>query len=215
MTFSIVVYFLLFSSVLGFLFLHIKGYLTTKLIMIAAMFYMSSAIVFSFNSYMGWPARDMDAPDGMVLTNVLIFDKTNKSDGYIYVTGIPCGASASIEECMIPHQISVQNPLNLFGYIPSNLNTPRIFLFPYTDSNRKMFFEAKENIEQGGTSRLRHGKKGKGQGKSNGTGQEGDSEGQGTGQDGEGTPNAESDGANEIYIDNQAFRDVLKKDSVQ
>lgn len=218
MNLSVVVYFLLFAFVLGWLFFKVDGQLKAKVIMIAAMFYVSSAIIFSFDSYMGWPTRDSDAPDTMVLTNVLIFDKTNKSEGYIYVTGIPCSGQKNIDDCMETKKsqttLGFLSPWRIFGYEPEVVNTPRMYTFPYTDENRKLFAEAKQNIDGGGRSVFK--RKGKGQAK-DGKGGSGDDDGsptgEGGGQGGEGTKDADSEGEMEIYVDNQAITDIIRKDA--
>jgi uncharacterized membrane protein YgcG len=216
---SIVIYFLLFAFVIGWMFLNIKGFTYLKGAMIAAMFYVSSAIIFSFSSYMGWPVEGDNAPDTTVLTSVLIFDKTNTSDGYIYVTGIPCAGQSNIEECMraskVNSYVASLGAFNIFGYVPTVINTPRIYTFPYTEENRKNFAEARENMANGGRSVMRRGKKNKGGTGEGEGGQEGEGQGGGKSQSGDGTPNSLSEGAQEIWVDNIHLSQFLRKDQVE
>lgn len=217
MNLSIVAYFLIFAFVLGWLFFKVDGFVKTKILMIVAMFYVSSAIIFSFDTYMGWPARNEDVPETMVLTNVLIFDKTDNANGYIYVTGIPCIGKKNVDECMQSSNnemtLRYLNPMKIFGYVPVTVNTPRIYTFPYTDENRKIFGEARDNIKKGGRSVLRRGNSGKvgEDGKGDGNA-EGESKGKG-GESGEGTKGAESEGAMDIHVDNEALKDFIRKDT--
>lgn len=220
MNISVAIYFILYTAIIGYLFYHVKGYLAAKAGMLIVMFYMASAIVFSFDSYMGWPARDSAAPNRMVMTGVVIFDKTNKAPGAIFVTGIPCLGTSTISECMESDtNDSVWKGIvafKIFGYEPPLLNTPRIFEFEYTPENRKMFADAKANMANGGTSVFRRGGKKSGEA-GQGEGLEGNSdeaaEGRKGGQGGEGTKNSRSEGASEIHVDNISLRDILRKDS--
>ena len=218
MSLTIVVYFLVFSLILGFIFYKIEGFIKTKILAIAMMFYISSAVYFSFDSYMGWPAKDVSVPDKMVLMGILIFDKTTRNDGQIFVMGIPCSAATSANECLSPNSdtsiLTMLSPIKIFGYVPEKLNTPRLFSFPYTEENRKAFGEARENIDGGGTSMFYKNGKPAGDQKDE-TGQDGTGNGDGEGQAGEGTKNAESEGAKNIYIDNRNLKDIIRKDSQQ
>ena len=215
MTFTVVLYFLVFAAAVAFAFYKIEGYLIAKIAMMIALFYTSAAIVFSFNTYMGWPAPDSEAPDRMVMTSVVIFDKTKTDPGSIYVMGIPC-SSKKLDECLKSDKdtslIGELTAFKVFGYSPQLANTPRLYTFPYTEENRKMFGEAQENMQNGGRSVFRRGAKKGGEGEGNG--QEGDEEtsGKGKAQKGEGTRNAETIGAQDIFVDNINLRDILKKD---
>lgn len=219
MNISIILYLLIFALGLGFSFYHVTGYLKTKVALLCAMFYMSSAIIFSFDSYMGWPTDQKNAPDSMIMLNVIIFDKTTKSDGVIYVTGIPCATANDVAECMSPIKnesfLTTLNPMKIFGYGPPSINTPRVFEFPYTEHNREIFASAQEVMHEGGQSFFRRGKQTPGkEGDGTGSGQ-GEADGEGMGKTGEGTQNADSEGAQEIYVDNKSLRDIMKKDQAQ
>jgi uncharacterized membrane protein YgcG len=218
---AVVGYFLVFAFVFGWLLFNVKGHLAVKTVAAFLLFYMSSAIILSFDSYMGWPTRERDAPDNMIISGVMIFDKTATTEGYIYITGIPCG-DKSFEECMSATRtesyLGAINYMNVLGYVPPVNNMPRLFQFPYTDENRKMFGDARENIAEGGVSVLKRGK-GKGQGKGKGSGKGDEGEGDGEGEEGgsssgsggtDETPNAM--GGQEIYVDNISIKDFLKKD---
>jgi hypothetical protein len=149
------------------------------------------------------------------MTNVLIFDKNDKHEGYIYVTGIPC--VGDIDKCLESSEnkslLAEISPMKVFGYEPSTINTPRIFEFPYTPENREMFAKAAEHMGSGGRSVLRHGKPKNGEG--DGDGQEGEIDGTGKAQKGEGTPNSQTEGADDIYVDNEALKGFVRKDQPQ
>jgi uncharacterized membrane protein YgcG len=222
MTVAVVAYFLVFAFVFGWLLYNVQGHLAIKTLAAALMFYTSTTIVLSFGSYMGWPTKDKFAPDNMIITSVLIFDKSQTTEGYIYITGIPCG-DKSFDECMESTKnetyLGAINVFDVLGYVPPVSNMPRLYEFPYTEENRKMFAEARENIAEGGSSVLKRGKKGDGSGVGKGEDGEGDGAGDGDGSEsGSGgtggldeTPNAMG-GAAEIYVDNRSLKDFLRKD---
>jgi hypothetical protein len=213
--------FLIFAFTIGISLYYVPGKLGLKIHLALAMFYMASALFFSFDTHKGWPAPDGVTPDKMVIVGVVIFEKTTKSDGMIFVTGIPCSSFDDIARCFEEeHNASLWtklSPYKIFGYEPDNVNTPRIFEFPYTDKNRKMFGEAKQNIADGGVSIYHKGqneKEGKGKGKGgDGQGNDPNAIGEdGGAHDGDVSPNAQSASESEIYVDNLSLRDVLKKE---
>ncbi len=207
----LVLYFLFTTVVVAYLMMRVEGAVLSKVIVLTVMFYISSAIWFSFSSYKGWPT-DRPATEDAVIMSVVIFDKTKSNPGAIYVTAIPC--SGSVSECqeysVDDGLLSKLSPYKVFGYVPKARNTPKLFEFPYTEANRKAFSEARDNIANGGRSTMK-GMKGKqGEGKGDGSGQPTgiDKAGMNGGPDGQ--ENASIDDAPMIV--NEGPQDLLRKD---
>lgn len=210
----LVPYFLILCSIIAFLFYFVEGKLILKLVSIVGMFYIASAIYFSFESYRGWPASETEAMDGMVLMSVVIFDKSSKAEGHIFVEGIPCLKGKCDQDIPQSPLLAELSPFKVFGYIPTVKNYPRLYEFAYTDANRKLFSEAQKNMKDGGRS-IFH-RNGKGNKEGNGSGRPSDAKGDKAGYgSGDGTINGHSTGAPEIYIDNQSIKDLLSKETPQ
>jgi len=203
----IVLYFLFITLVVAYLLMRAEGAKFIKVVLIAIMFYVSSAIWFSFETYQGWPTNDRPNDDAVILA-VTIFDKTNLEPGAIYVMAIPCvGAVDTCEEYKTDDGIITKlSPYKIFGYVPTAKNTPRLYRFPYTTENRKAFSEARENLSKGGRSTIKGEGKGKGKGKGAAPGDAED----GDGKSGEGQENAHIDDAPQIV--NEGPQDLLRKD---
>lgn len=203
----IVVFFLFVTLLIAYLLFKAEGSNALKVVILLVLFYASSAVWFSFDSYKGWPTEASPRDDAIILS-VAIFDKTNTSPGSIYVTAIPC--TGDVSECETYAEddglMTKLSPYRVFGYAPKARNTPRIYEFPYTEENRKAFSEARENVSNGGRSTIKGaGKKGQGKG-----GQHGKEETEGGMMGGDGQENAGIDDAPQII--NEGPQDLLRKD---
>lgn len=175
---------IVFSLIIAYMFYHVQKKLWLKVIIIGGMIYLSSAIYFSFGSYMGWPTNGELAPDGALIYSIVITEKPDHSDGAIFVMAVPCFGASDITCLRTVYtdpskddswSAYLKNKLELFGYAPLRKNTPRLYEFPFTQKNRENFSKAKEHMDQeGGSIFLRRGDPGDGGGVAGEGGAEGD-----------------------------------------
>ena len=210
----IVAYFLIITLLMVYLLMRTEGANAIKVAVVAALFYVSSAVWFSFDSYRGWPTNVPPQQD-LVLLSVIIFEETKKTPGAIYATGIPCVTDRALcdkyaEDDGILARLS---PYKAFGYASKARNTPRTYEFEYNEENRKAFAQAQANIEKGGRSTLRVGKQEEGVGSKGGRKGSGDETAEPAEEGARGDDAVENsgiEGAPDIL--NEAPEDLMRKD---
>lgn len=201
-------YMLFFTCLVSWLFFYTSNkYWGLKFLTLGFAFFICSAIMFSFESYKGWPTDGLKyAIDQSLVLNIMVNDKGPSNEGSIFVTALPC---FSKNACSPTWKDKV-----LLKYFPEDYNTPRVYEFPYNDKTRKAFGLAREAMEEGRSvfldvSSLK-GKKGKG------TGKEGDeTDKDQAGREGglDTTLNAWADDTQEININIvDQSKGILKKD---
>lgn len=209
----IVAYFLIITLLMVYLLMRTEGANAIKVAVIGALFYVSSAVWFSFDSYRGWPT-DRRPDRDLVLLSVIIFEETRSTPGAIYAVGIPCATDRTLCDKYTEDDglLARLSPYKAFGYTPKARNTPRTYEFEYTEENREAFAQAQANIEKGGRSTLRIGER-----RDDEEGGEGGREGDGQTADpgagvqvGDAAENSGIEGAPDIL--NEAPEDLLRKD---
>lgn len=130
----------LISYFLGFTFiaalaLYFSKIHSLKFLLVGLLFFITTAIYFSFESYKGWPTTE-----GFDKVQVLWLDsvqpsKKDADDGAIYVWGYELNETK-------------QNDTPWYVYTPS-IKSPRSYQFPWTEEFQREVKEAKEKLKGG------------------------------------------------------------------
>lgn len=105
-----------------------------KLVAITYLFFISSGIYFSFDTYKGWPSKDK-LDKGYLVYSITI-EPDDQQDGAIYYWAIP-------DE---DQEISA---IEKFFTYKFEITAPRSYYLPYSKEAASMFGEANEKIKQG------------------------------------------------------------------
>lgn len=153
---TLVIYTLFFVLILSLAMIRWNVGLLPKLALIAGSFYIASAIYFSFDSYMGWPAP---LTENTVPTNklqvvwALISEPTQATPGLIEVWVLPdvriYNDKGVAESKKLEAWYDHFAPWKVFGYSPKYLNMPRAFDIPYTREYAEKMSNAQQAIQEG------------------------------------------------------------------
>lgn len=162
----------LISYLLGFTFiaslaLYFSKVHSLKFLLVGLLFFITTAIYFSFESYKGWPTSEGFDKVQVLWTDSVQPSKKDANDGAIYVWGYELNESK-------------QEDSPWYVYMPS-IRAPRAYQFPWTEDFQREVQDAKEKIKGGaivimendeeppeGNSESEEGEKGKGKLKSGG-----------------------------------------------
>lgn len=140
------VIFTIYSLGVCWLFLTSPGRVWVKTLVATLFVVMSTAIAFSFDSFVGYPSSQKIKRDSL-LVGVVIREPTPEHEGKIYI--------------WVVEPESKSGPLSIFEYKP-DYKDPRAYKIPYTKENQKKMQAAKEAMEAGNIVKM--GKQGEKEG---------------------------------------------------
>lgn len=130
---NIVIAFVIFS-LLYCVQLFFNRSLLLKVIVVTYLFFISSAIYFSFETYKGWPTAEKVTRGYLVAT--LVVEPTRQTEGAIYAWIIEKKKEQSFID-------------KLFGFTYNGINIPRSYKFEYTNKRASKFNHANKQMKEG------------------------------------------------------------------
>lgn len=108
--------------------------LLLKIIVVTYLFFISSAIYFSFETYKGWPSSQKVTKGYLVAT--LVIEPTKYNEGAIYAWIIEKERSKTFLD-------------KLFGFTYNGISVPRSYKFEYTNKRASNFNHANKQMKEG------------------------------------------------------------------
>lgn len=108
--------------------------LLLKVIVVTYLFFISSAIYFSFETYKGWPSSEKVTKGYLVAT--LVVEPTKQTEGAIYAWIIEKDRPKSFID-------------KIFGFTYNSVSAPRSYKFEYTHKRASNFNHANKQIKEG------------------------------------------------------------------
>ena len=108
--------------------------LLLKIIVVTYLFFISSAIYFSFETYKGWPSSEKVTKGYLVST--LVVEPTKQTEGAIYAWIIEKERSQSLFD-------------KVFGFKYNGVSVPRAYKFEYTNKRASKFNMAGKQLKEG------------------------------------------------------------------